>query len=200
EPEVEVVEQPVVEKTHNLAVVPNPAPVEEEMAPPIKPKRLIKDANDPALNYLDAIPTALLVERREYAAAGTARRLMAAILDLGIILILSSPLMMLDPVTTFDMQNWRALVFSAASFMLIGFLYLTVVTAFTGRTLGMSILSLRIVDARTGLIPTGSQAAGRAIIYLPSLVTGGLLSLYLFLDSERQTLHDRFTRTAVVRA
>ncbi len=84
--------------------------------------------------------------------------------------------------------------------MLVGFLYLTIVTAFTGRTVGMRLCSLRVVDARNGLIPTGSQSAGRALIYLLSVASAGILSLYVFVDSEKNTLHDRFTRTSVIRA
>ncbi len=189
------------ERTHNLAVVRNPPVTKESAGATItRPKRLIGESNDPALNYLDNVPTALLVERREYVAASVARRAFAAIVDLAIVFILSSPLLALNSLTRLDWQNWRVIAFSACSLMLVGFLYLTIITAFTGRTLGMRICSLRVVDARNGLIPTGSQSAGRALVYLLSLASAGILSLYVFLDSEKNTLHDRFTRTAVIRA
>src|SRR6185503_21151259 len=57
EPEVPAVEPVVtVEKAHHLAVVPVSEPVEEpKVEPPRAPKRLIRDDNDPALNYLDSI-------------------------------------------------------------------------------------------------------------------------------------------------
>ena len=103
-------------------------------------------------------------------------------------------------IVTPDWQNWRVIAFSAASIALVGFLYLTIVTAFTGRTLGMRLCSLRVVDARNGLIPTGGQSAARALVYLLSLVPAGILSLYVFVDSESKTIHDRLTRTAVIRA
>jgi uncharacterized RDD family membrane protein YckC len=64
----------------------------------------------------------------------------------------------------------------------------------------MRLCSLRVVDARNGLIPTGGQSAARAIVYLLSLVSAGILSLYVFVDSENKALHDRVTRTAVIRA
>ena len=189
------------ERTHNLSVVPNPTVNKEDAnALLTKPKRLIGETNDPALNYLDAVPTALLVERREYIAASAIRRGIAAILDLAIVVALTSPLLALNGLTNLDWQNWRVIAFSAGSFLSIGFLYLTIVTAFTGRTLGMRLCSLRVVDARNGLIPTGSQSAGRAFIYMLSLATAGILSLYVFIDSDKNALHDRFTRTAVIRA
>jgi len=189
------------EKTHNLSVVPNPTVISEVATAVVtKPKRLIGDANDPALNYLDTVPTALLVEQREYVAAGAIRRTVAAIIDLAIAFVLASPLLALNSWTGLEWQSWRVIAFSAASFMLVGFFYLTIVTAFTGRTMGMRLCSLRIVDARNGLIPTGGQSAARAFIYMFSLATAGILSLYIFLDSEKNALHDRFTRTAVIRA
>jgi uncharacterized RDD family membrane protein YckC len=190
-----------LEKTHNLAVVPNPTVTKEDAGAIIKkPKRLIGETNDPALNYLDTVPTALLVERREYVAASAARRALAAIVDLAILFALTSPLLALNSLTRLDWQNWRVIASAAGSFMLVDFLYLTILTAFTGRTLGMRLCSLRVVDARNGLIPTGSQSAGRALIYLLSLASAGILSLYVFVDSERNALQDRFTRTSVVRA
>ncbi len=188
------------EKTHNLAVVPNPAPREEARTVAKKPKRLIGETNDPALNYLDTVPIALPVERREYGAASTLRRAFAAALDLAIVLALTAPLFALNNLTRLEWQNWRVIAFSAGSFLLVGFLYSTLVTAFTGRTMGMRVCSLRIVDARNGLIPTGGQSAARAFIYLLSVASGGILSLYVFLDAEKNTLQDRFTRTAVIRA
>jgi uncharacterized RDD family membrane protein YckC len=57
---------------------------------------------------------------------------------------------------------------------------------------------LRIVDARTGLIPTGKQSAGRAVIYLASLLTLGIVSVLALIDSDKRTAHDRLTSTAVI--
>jgi uncharacterized RDD family membrane protein YckC len=89
--------------------------------------------------------------------------------------------------------------FAAGILVLVGFLYLTVSIAFTGRTIGMKLFSLRVVDARTGLIPTGGQSAGRAVVYILSLASAGIALAYTFVDSEKRTAHDRFTRTAVIR-
>jgi uncharacterized RDD family membrane protein YckC len=198
---IEATDEARPEKVHNLSVVPNPVVIQEG-APVVmtKPRRLISDANDPALNYLDTVPTTVLVERREYIAASATRRALAAFVDLAILIALASPLLALNSLTRLDWQNWRVIVFSAASVALVGFLYLTIVTAFTGRTLGMRLCSLRVVDARNGLIPTGGQSAARALVYLLSLVSAGILSLYVFVDSENKALHDRVTRTAVIRA
>jgi hypothetical protein len=63
----------------------------------------------------------------------------------------------------------------------------------------MKPFSLRVVDARTGLIPTGKQSAGRSLVYILSLASAGIAFVYTFFDSEKHTAHDRFTRTAVIR-
>lgn len=69
----------------------------------------------------------------------------------------------------------------------------------TGRTWAMRMFAMRVIDIRTGLIPTGSQSAGRAFFYLVSLAVAGLGILYALISREGETMHDRLTRTAVVK-
>lgn len=196
---------PSRERIHNLAVVPTPAPrvkmpePKVEMAVPRrKPTRLIKE-NDPALNYLDSIPTALRVDQIQCQPAPMAYRLLGSIVDLALVCLLASPLLALVRLTDLPWQDLRVIGFIAGTVLVVGFLYLTISTAFTGRTLGMKLFSLRVVDARTGLIPTGKQSAGRALVYLLSFASAGIAFAYAFFDSEKHTAHDRFTRTAVIR-
>ena len=189
------------ERVHNLAVVPAPevaaGKVPQETR---KPRRVIGDQDDPALNYLDSIATSVRLESHEFDSAPVSRRLLAALVDLTVVGLLSSPILALTKLTSLEWQNPRVISFAAGTFLVIGFLYLTISVAFTGRTIGMKLFSLRVVDARTGLIPTGSQSAGRSAVYLLSLAAAGIALVYTFIDRERQTIHDRFTRTAVVRA
>jgi uncharacterized RDD family membrane protein YckC/uncharacterized Zn finger protein (UPF0148 family) len=195
----EVVSKP--ERVHNLAVVPTPEVTTAEAPPePRKPRRVIDDRNDPCLNYLDSIPTAVLVESREYESAPVFRRLLSAVTDLAVVGLISSPFLALIGLTNFEWQNPRVIGFVVGTFLVVGFLYLTVSVAFTGRTLGMKLFALRVIDARTGLIPTGSQSAGRSVVYLLSLASAGIALMYLFINHEKHTVHDRFTRTAVIRA
>jgi len=192
---------PKPERVHNLAVVPSPEVTKAEPPPePRKPRRVIDDRNDPCLNYLDSIPTSVLVESREYNSAPLFRRLLSAVTDLIVVGLLTSPILALTGLTSFQWQNPRVIGFVAATFLVVGFLYLTVSVAFTGRTLGMKLFALRVIDARTGLIPTGSQSAGRSLVYLLSLASAGIALVYLFINHEKHTMHDRFTRTAVIRA
>jgi len=188
------------EKLHNLAVVP-PPPVIASVIPqePRKPRRLIDDQNDPALNYLDSVPRCVTVETREYRSAPVYLRMLGALVDLVAVCFFSSPLLALTKLTNLEWRDPRVIGFALGTFMVVGFLYLTVSIAFTGRTLGMKLFSLRVVDARTGLIPTGSQSAGRAVLYMLSLASAGVVLVYTLVDSEKHCVHDRFTRTAVIR-
>ena len=188
------------ERVHNLAVVPTPIVMTTDIPQePRKPTRLIDDSNDPALNYLDSVRTTKTLEIREYRSAPIYLRMPAALLDILLICLLSAPFMALTRLTDLQWRNPRVIAFAAGTFLVVGFLYLTISIAFTGRTLGMKLFSLRVVDARTGLIPTGAQSAGRALIYVLTLASGGLVLVYMFINRERHTAHDRFTRTAVIR-
>jgi uncharacterized RDD family membrane protein YckC len=196
------------ERAHNLAVVPSPEPeliAEEIVAEPaitvtLKPRRVIDGQNDPALNYLDSIPTSVIVESVGFRSAAVWRRLSAAILDLVIVGLLAAPFLALTELTTFAWQDPRVILFTAGSLIVMAFFYLTIAVAFTGRTVGMKLFSLRVVDARTGLIPTGGQCTGRSILYLLTMAAAGIGLLYVVINRDQRTIHDQFTRTAVVRA
>jgi uncharacterized RDD family membrane protein YckC len=190
------------EKTHNLIVVPSPAGAAPKI-PEVeaKPKRLIADdPNDPALNYLNAI---LNTERAEEAAnirPPAIRRVLSAVVDLVIVAFLWSPFAATVELMGGDWQTLEVLGLAVGALIFVSFLYLTICTALTGQTLGMRLLSLRVVDARTGLIPTGKQSAGRALLCIASFLSAGIGLIYAFFDSESRTAHDRFSQTAVIRA
>ena len=197
EPEIAVEEpSPAVEKTHLVVVPPSepaPAPV------PRAPKRLIRDdPNDPALNYLDSISRNLRVEDSPTLSASAFRRLITALLDLVFCALLSSPVGLAAYLTGNNLQDIRVIAVLAGTFVVVTFIYLTLMTALTGRTWAMRLLSLKVIDTKTGLIPTGGQSIGRSFIYLISTATV-LGTLSALLSREGYTAHDRITRTAVVR-
>ncbi|HKP80930.1 MAG TPA: RDD family protein [Pyrinomonadaceae bacterium] len=196
EPEIAVVEAPIVEeKVSHLAVVPVPVVETEPVRPP---KRLIKDdPNDPALNYLDSIAKNLRVDELERRSASAFRRVFCALLDLIFCALLSAPIAGAMYLTGSNLQEMRVIAVLAGSLIIVTFIYLTLMTALTGRTWAMRLLSLRVIDTKTGLIPTGGQAIGRSFFYLVSLPT--LVGIFFALISrEGYTAHDRFTRTAVI--
>jgi uncharacterized RDD family membrane protein YckC len=190
---------PPVEKTHLVVV---PPPIESQPAKPEiaqLPKRLIRDdPNDPALNYLDSICRNVRVDDLASQSASAFRRVVSAALDLIMCALLASPIAGALYLTgNLNFQDTRVLTVLGGSLVVVTFLYLTLTTALTGRTLGMRMLSLRVIDTKTGLIPTGGQSVGRSFFYLLSLATGvGIL--FALVSREGYTAHDRFTRTAVV--
>ena len=195
EPEISVAETPVVEeKVPHLAVVP----VVEQIEPVRPPKRLIKDdPNDPALNYLDSIAKNLRVDELERRSASAFRRVVCALLDLIFCVLLSAPIAGAMYLTGSNLQDMRVIAVLGGSAIVVTFIYLTLMTALTGRTWAMRLLSLRVIDTKTGLIPTGGQAIGRSFFYLISLAT--LVGIvFALISREGYTAHDRFTRTAVV--
>ena len=198
EPEVANPEPVVtVEKTHHLAVVSVSEPVAPTVDPPRAPKRLIRDDNDPALNYLDSISKTLCVDELKHRSASAFRRLVCALLDLIFCALLSSPIAGAMYLTGSNLRDPQAIAVLAGSMVVVTFLYLTSLTALTGRTWAMRLLSLRVIDTKTGLIPTGRQSIGRSFFYLMSLATVvGIL--FALISREGYTVHDRFTRTAVV--
>jgi uncharacterized RDD family membrane protein YckC len=197
EPEVPEVEpRAVPEKLHHLAVVPITEPVAPKIEPRKPPKRVIVE-NDPALNYLDSISRSVRVDDLSARSASVFRRLVCALLDLLFCAMLSSPIALAMQLTGSNLQEPRVIAVLAGSAVAVTFIYLTLMTALTGRTWAMRLLSLRVIDTKTGLIPTGGQSIGRSIFYLISLATGvGIL--FILLSREGYTVHDRFTRTAVI--
>jgi uncharacterized RDD family membrane protein YckC len=204
EPELPAVDSPVIaEKTIHLSVVPAAEPVVEkpvvEKIEPRPVKRLIlDDLNDPALNYLDSIAKNVQVDERGKRSAPAFRRLVCASLDLIFCALFSAPIAAAIVFTGSNLKDPRVIAVLAGSAVLVTFFYLTLMTALTGRTWAMRLLSLRVIDTKTGLIPTGGQSIGRSILYLFSLASViGLLSALL--SREGFTFHDRLTRTAVVK-
>ena len=86
-----------------------------------------------------------------------------------------------------------------ASVAIVMFLYLTVSIAFIGRTLGMRLFSLELVDVEENAYPTLHQAAVNSSVYLLSLALLGLGFLPIFFNEERRAAHDILSGTILIR-
>lgn len=196
QPQVEPLEP--AEKPHNLVVVPPPTTTTtSKPEPKVVARRLISD-HDPVLNYLDAVPTTFHWDQIAESQAGFVRRVCGALVDLVVCALLFSPFAAAVELTGADWHRLRTIAFALAISTIVSFIYLTVSTALTGRTLGMRMLSMRTVDRKTGLIPTGAQSTGRAVVYLASLYALGLPAIYALVNREGYTAHDQMTHTIVV--
>src|SRR5215510_1043474 len=194
-PPVNIVETAITEQpVEHLAKPP------EISEPQKKPVRLIADGvEDQALSYLEtclSIPVVDFYPSRQ--PAGNFRCFAAGLVDLLFVGTLAA-------VPAFGIHQaggeWndpRVIEVIAGICLVFIFTYFTVTVALTGRTLGMRILSLRTIDKRTGLIPTGGQSVKRALAYTLSLVLFGFGFLFALIDRDGCTVHDRFSQTIVV--
>jgi uncharacterized RDD family membrane protein YckC len=202
--ETETIEQPFTEpapifEQQELKI----EPAEPRVPPPRqrKPVRVISDSvEDPALSYLESclsVPALESDTRRDL--AGVFRRIFCGLLDLMLVALMVSPVV---AAFEFSEVNWlepRVIGWMAGIVVATMFVYLTMSIALTGRTLGMRLVSVRTIDLRTGLIPTGGQSVKRAIGYIFSLAFLGLGLIYALVDPDGRAVHDRFSNTIVIR-
>jgi uncharacterized RDD family membrane protein YckC len=185
-------------REHNLVVVP--APVKEEPAVKQEPGRVAETAQ--AEDTFDEFESEISTESAqpdEYDdRAPVIARMGASAIDFLVVAFASSPFAAVIELTNGNWSDPRVAASMGAITLVVMFLYLTTSTALAGRTWGMSLLSLRAVDANTGLQPTTRQATVRALTYMVSLAALGLGVIYALFDAEGRTVHDHFSGTAVV--
>ena len=107
----------------------------------------------------------------------------------------------------FDVDLWidlvlatdPALVMAMVLFFAIGLTYLLVLHIVLGRTLGMRLLKIRIIDVY-GDRPSPARCAARCAGYLAGVATLFLGFLWMGFDSEKRGLQDWIAGTYVIRA
>lgn len=109
--------------------------------------------------------------------------------------ILLAPFM-LSSGSLFTLQGLLAFL---ATCSIVMFIYLTATIGTMGKTFGMRLFSLEIVDIEENAYPTFHQAAVNSSLYLISLALGGLGFLTLFLNHEKRAAHDLLSGTIVVK-
>jgi uncharacterized RDD family membrane protein YckC len=109
--------------------------------------------------------------------------------------VLLSPFVIVNG-NLFSFEGFFAFLATAAIVM---FVYLTTSIAFFGRTLGMRLFSLEIIDVEENDYPTFHQAAVNSVVYLFSLALGGLGFLPALFNDERRAAHDLAAGTIVVK-
>ena len=127
------------------------------------------------------------------------KRTVAAVIDLLAVAFLCAPFAAAIELSIGNWPDPRVSGSMALIAALVMFLYHTCAVALASRTPGMRLCSLHIVDARKACVPTTGQCARRAVVYMLSLVTGGLGLLYSLFDAEGRTAHDILSGTVVVR-
>jgi uncharacterized RDD family membrane protein YckC len=165
-----------------------------------KPVRVISD-DDVALSYLEnclSLPALSSDTRNDI--PGLTRRFFAGVIDLILIALMVSPAVAAIYYSGGRWSDPSVIELLSGITVATMFTYLTIAIALTGRTLAMRMLSLRTIDLRTGLIPTGGQSIKRAIGFVFSLAFLGLGVGYALIDRDHRTVYDRLSNTIVVRA
>ncbi len=186
------------EATEPTLTAPAPERVPARDAePPVRPSRrdapvvhvvgFWKRAVAATVDLAIVIPTALLLTFLVSKISGIrlpANNLRVSDIDLWIDLVLAA-----DP----------ALVMAMVMFTAVGLVYLFVFHIVLGRTLGMRLLKLRVIDVY-GERPSPARCAARCAGYLASAATLCLGFLWMGFDSEKRALQDWIAGTYVVRA
>ena len=92
-----------------------------------------------------------------------------------------------------------ALIMGLVLFLAVGLVYLLVFQIVIGRTLGMRLLKLRIIDVY-GDRPSPARCVARCAGYLAGVATLFLGFLWMGFDSEKRGLQDWIAGTYVIRA
>lgn len=111
-------------------------------------------------------------------------------------LILLSPFMLSGTGSWFTFTGFLAFL---AVTSVVMFIYMTTSLGTFGKTLGMRLFSLELVDIEENEYPTFHQAAVSSSVYLLSLAFGGLGFLTVLFNEEKRAVHDIVSNTIVVK-
>lgn len=126
-------------------------------------------------------------------------RFNAALFDLIIGSFISVVLLAPFMLSSGNLFTFQGLFAFLATCSIVMFIYLTTTIGTMGRTYGMRLFSLEIIDIEENAYPTFHQAAVNSSLYLISLALGGLGFVTLFLNHEKRAAHDLLSGTIVVK-
>ncbi|HEX8639455.1 MAG TPA: RDD family protein, partial [Pyrinomonadaceae bacterium] len=98
-----------------------------------------------------------------------------------------------------EWMTFTGLLAFAATLSVVMFIYLTTAVGMFGRSIGMRLFSLELVDVEENEYPTFHQAAVSSSVYLLSLVFGGIGFLTIPFNEEKRAVHDIVSGTIVVK-
>jgi len=92
--------------------------------------------------------------------------------------------------------DWRAGVFGLVAFSIWFFVYFWVGVAVSGRTPGMSVLGIKVVEKEGTPVSPGHAAIRALVMPISALTVVGVLGIVF--DARQRALHDLAAKTAVV--
>ncbi len=107
----------------------------------------------------------------------------------------------LSPLAFSTSEWWTAagLLTFAGSITVTSFIYMTLCLGFFGKTMGMRLFSLELVDAVENEYPTLRQAAVNSFFFLLTLPLAGAGFLTAFFNEENRAAHDILSGTIMVK-
>ena len=108
--------------------------------------------------------------------------------------VLLSPLLL-----TASAGTTAGLFAAIGGWLFVMFAYFTGSIVYMGRTFGMKLFSIEIIDAEANELPTFHQAAVHSAVYLLSLMLFGLGFMPAFFNEERRAMHDLLAGTLLIR-
>ncbi|MGH9915162.1 MAG: RDD family protein, partial [Pyrinomonadaceae bacterium] len=115
------------------------------------------------------------------------------------VLFWTAPFAAILELLNFDWVDLRVSAALAGIGLSLVFLYFTISVALRGQTWGMSLLSLHIIDARTGEHPAVPKCVARTILFMLSFLTLGIGFLFVIFDLESRAAHDYLSGTRVIK-
>lgn len=182
-----------VEPARNALVTT--VPVREELFDPAELLEGLEDEFfDPnAIVAQAALPPAPAVER-----ASIAARALAGLIDVGVYVLVSVPFVATTWAINGDFRRTPVLLLLGATLSLLAAFYLLAMFSIGGRTIGMMVGGLRVVDEE-GNDPTPRALFLRATGYVAAALPAGLGFAWVFANRDRCGLHDLLSGTRVVR-
>ena len=110
-------------------------------------------------------------------------------------------MLILSPVA-FSRGDWftaRGGITLVVTWAIVMFIYMTVCLGFFGKTMGMRLFSLELVDAIENEYPSLHQAAISSFLFIISLGFAGVGFLTMFFNDEKRAAHDLVSGTILVR-
>jgi uncharacterized RDD family membrane protein YckC len=98
-----------------------------------------------------------------------------------------------------EWMTWSGLLTLVGTAAVVLFVYMTACLGFFGKTPGMKLFSLELVDAVENDYPTLRQSAINSSIFLLSLTFAGAGFITLLFNEEKRAIHDLLSGTILVR-
>lgn len=188
DPEPGIGEIKIEARDRSTGRVPEPESESASKAEPAAPAKTVEETT---------AKTAVVDEYDDYASIGL--RLNAGIFDFIIGGFLSFVLLLPFIIAGGNWFTFSGILAFLATCSIVMFIYLTTSIGLAGKSFGMHIFSLEMIDIGGENYPSFHQSAVSAAVYLVSVAFFGIGFVTALFDEDRRAAHDLLSGTLVVR-